>query len=127
MRTTDILGVVALMGLILVGCGCAGDVTAQNDEASVDPPDWFENPNRAYSEDRYLVAVAKGPSAQAAQDRAFGNLARIFEADIQASRSLLDRYEEVTEDGEISGSEGTTLTIVASDITSDEKLLNTKV
>lgn len=127
LQPVHILEGLALVGLLFVGGGCAGGATAQPDDASVSPPGWFAAPNQAYPDDQYLVAVAKGPSPQAAQDRAFGNLARIFEADIQASQSLLDRYEEVTDDGEGREGEGRTLIVTRSDVESDETLRNTEV
>lgn len=53
------------MGLM----GCTGGSVAQTDTAA---PEWFVNPGDVYNEQEYLTAVAAGPSAQAAEDKAFG-------------------------------------------------------
>lgn len=108
------------MGLL----GCSGGASAQSDGS---PPDWFLSPDEAYDEERYLTAVASGPSAQAAQNKAFGNLARVFEADIEASKELRDDYQEVQTGGEVTSSSQETRLITRSDVRSDQKLLNSEV
>lgn len=119
------LRIVLLGVLVAVGTmGCSGGAVAQDEESA---PDWFLNPSEVYDEDRYLMAVASGPSAQAAQDQAFGNLARVFEADIDASQELREDYQEVTEDGDVTGTQQETRMITRSDIQSDQKLLNSEV
>lgn len=115
-----LVGTAVLIG----GLGCSGGATAQGDTA---PPDWFLNPNDAYNEAQYLTAVASGPSAQAAQDRAFGNLARIFEADIEASQELRDDYREAKLDGNVTNSEQETRLITKSDVRANQQLLNAEV
>ncbi len=120
------LYVFVLLGGIVVGfMGCSGGATAQQNGSS--PPEWFLTPDEAYSESRYLTAVASASSAQAAQDKAFGNLARIFEADIQASQDLREDYREVQEGGEVTQSRQQTRMITRSDIQSNQKLLNSEV
>jgi rubrerythrin len=104
--------------------GCSGGASAQSDGS---PPDWFLSPGEAYDEERYLTAVASGPSAQAAQNKAFGNLARVFEADIEASKELRDDYQEVQTGGEVTSSTQETRLITRSDVRSDQKLLNSEV
>ncbi|MFB6273353.1 MAG: LPP20 family lipoprotein [Salinibacter sp.] len=116
------LRVLLLGSLLLVG-GCSGGAVAQ----SGSPPDWFVNPNQAYDEAQYLLATASGPSAQAAQNRAFGNLARRFSAEIQASKELLDEYREVKKDGEVTSAQQKTVMITKSDVQSDQTLLNAEV
>jgi hypothetical protein len=104
--------------------GCAGGSAAQTDAAA---PAWFVRPDVAYSEQAYLTAVAAGPSAQAAEDRAFGNLARIFEADIEAQQQLREDYREVQTGGEVTGSQQDTRLVTRSDVRSNQKLLNAQV
>lgn len=119
------LRILLLGALVAFGTmGCSGGAVAQDDESA---PDWFLNPSDVYDEDRYLMAVASGPSTQAAQDQAFGNLARIFEADIDASQELRDDYQEITEDGDVTGTQQETRMITRSDIQSNQKLLNSEV
>lgn len=117
------LPVLVLAGLLVLG-GCSGGAAAQNDDT---PPDWFLNPDEAYGGERYLTAVASGPSAQAAQNKAFGNLARVFEADIEASQELKDDYREVQTGGEVTSSTQETRLITRSDVQSNQKLLNSEV
>lgn len=110
--------------VLLVGVGCSGGATAQSDSG---PPEWFLNPDDVYADGQYLTAVASGPSAQAAQDRAFGNLARIFEADIEASQELRDDYREAKQNGNVTNSEQDTRLITKSDVRANQQLLNTEV
>jgi hypothetical protein len=120
------LCVAVLVGSLAVGLvGCSGGAAAQQSASS--PPNWFLNPDEAYSESRYLTAVSSASSAQAAQNNAFGNLARIFEADIQASQDLRDEYREVQESGDVTQSRQETRMITRSDIQSNQKLLNSEV
>mgnify|MGYP006278152621 CR=1 FL=1 len=126
-RTTSVsffrlLVVGALLSLGLTGC--SGGAAAQSESG---PPNWFLNPDEAYSEQRYLTSVASGPSSQAAQDKAFGNLARVFEADIEASQELRDDYREIQRGGEVTKSEQKTRMITRSDVRSNQKLLNSEV
>jgi hypothetical protein len=124
-RSGSLLLRLALLGTVAAGLlGCSGGAAAQGDGS---PPDWFLNPDEAYDEERYLTAVASGPSAQAAQNKAFGNLARVFEADIEASKALKDEYREVQTSGEVTSSRQETRLITRSDVRSDQKLLNSEV
>lgn len=116
--------IVLLGGVFSFGVGCSGGAAAQS---SKEAPDWYLNPDDAYAEDRYLTAVASGQSAQLAQDKAFGNLARIFEADIEASQALRDDYQEVKTDGEVTGTERETRMITQSDVQANQQLLNSDV
>jgi hypothetical protein len=73
------------------------------------------------------MATAAGPSAQAAQNRAFGNLARRFVADIQVSQELVDEYQEMKTDGEVTGTHQKTVMVTKSDVESRQTLLNAEV
>lgn len=115
-----LLGWAVLLGTV----GCSGGAAAQN---GTSPPDWFMNPDEAYSEQRYLTAVASGASAQVAKNKAFGNLARIFEADIEASKELKDDYREVQQGGEVTEAQQETRMITRSDVRSNQELLNSDV
>lgn len=112
--------VVCGMGLV----GCTGGSVAQTDTAA---PEWFVNPGDVYNEQEYLTAVAAGPSAQAAEDKAFGNLARVFEADIEAQQQLREDYREVQKGGDVTSSQQDTRLVTRSDVRSNQKLLNAEV
>lgn len=120
--TVQLFRALPLMSLLLLG-GCSGGDVAQKSA----PPDWFTNPDQTYNGERYLLAPAEGPSTQTAQNRAFGNLARMFAADIQASQELFDKYREVKKEREIAGSRQKTVMITQSDVRSDQTLLNAQV
>lgn len=111
-----------MVGALLTGC--AGGAATQTDTG---PPAWFGNPDAAYSEQTYLTAVAAGPSAQAAEDKAFGNLARVFEADISAQQQLREDYREVQQGGDVTSSRQDTRLLTRSDVRSSQKLLNAEV
>lgn len=130
-KSKPIRHVISLSRLLLIGAvclgsvvGCSGGAAAQSESS---PPDWYLNPDEAYSEQRYLTAVASGATSQEAQNKAFGNLARVFEADIQASQDLRDDYREVQQGGEVTESQKETRLITRSDVQSNQKLLNSDV
>jgi len=120
----------ALLRLLLLAAvgttlmGCAGGSAAQTDTAA---PAWFVSPDEAYSEQTHLTAVAAGPSAQAAEDKAFGNLARVFEADIEAQQQLREDYREVQQGGDVTSSRQDTRLLTRSDVRSNQTLLNAEV
>lgn len=117
---------ILLLGSLGLGAvGCSGGAEVQQEREA--PPAWFEQPDRAYSEQRYLTATAAGPSSQAAQNQAFGNLARIFEAEIESSQELLDDYREVQKQGEVEETEQTTRMVTRADVRSNQELLNAQV
>jgi hypothetical protein len=114
--------------LIVTGLGCSsGGAAAQSGESDASPPDWFLNPGEAYSDNTYLTAVASGPSSQDAQSKAFGNLARVFEADIEATKDLKDSYREVKKGGEVTETQEESVLVTKSNVQSDQKLLNSEV
>jgi hypothetical protein len=104
--------------------GCAGGGATRSDSS---PPSWFLTPEAAYSDEAYLTAVASAPSAQAAQNQAFGNLARVFEADIEARQALKDEYQEVKRDGRVTATERDTRLLTRADVGARQKLLNAEV
>jgi hypothetical protein len=104
--------------------GCAGGGATQSEPA---PPNWFLTPEAAYSDEAYLTAAASAPSAQAAQNQAFGNLARVFEADIEAQQTLKDEYQEVKRDGRITDTQRDTRLLTRADVGATQKLLNAAV
>lgn len=114
---------VFVLGSLLALGGCSGGAVAQSDG----PPKWFAHPDRAYSDQRYLTATAAAPSDQAARNRAFGNLARVFSADIQTSQELLDEYREVRGNEDNVDTQRETVMITKSDVGADQKLLNAEV
>ncbi len=116
-----VLGGIAVFGFL----GCSGGTEVQRQKEAV--PSWFEQPDQIYSDQQYLTATAAGPSSQAAQNQAFGNLARIFEADIESRQQLLDDYREVRQQGDIESTEQTTRMVTQADIRSNQELLNAQV
>lgn len=120
------LKALVLGSLLVVGfLGCSGGTEIQRQQET--PPSWFEQPDRLYSDQQYLTATATGPSAQVAQNQAFGNLARIFEAEIESSQQLLDDYREVRQQGNIEETEQTTRMVTQADVRSNQELLNAQV
>ncbi len=115
------------MVLVLGVLGCSTKSTVAQSGGDASPPDWFLNPDEAYSDDTYLTAVASGPSSQEAENKAFGNLARVFEADIQATQDLKDKYREVKKGGEVTETSEESVLIDKSTVQSDQKLLNSEV
>jgi len=104
--------------------GCAGGGSTQSAPA---PPDWYLTPEAVYSDEAYLTAAASAPSAQAAQNQAFGNLARVFEADIEARQTLKDEYQEVKRDGRVTNTQRDTRLLTRADVGARQKLLNAEV
>ncbi|MCH8568354.1 MAG: LPP20 family lipoprotein [Balneolales bacterium] len=69
----------------LLSCGSSSSTRA---------PLWLTSPGEVYAESRYLTAIGSGPSLQQAQNSAYGNLARIFRADVQANQTMVDDFLE---------------------------------
>lgn len=86
-------------------------------------PKWIENPTRSYDERIYMVAMGTADNLQDAQNLAYGNLSKMFNADIEVSESLSDRMFEVEESNAYDFERRTTL-LTISDIKSEESLIN---
>jgi hypothetical protein len=114
----------AILAVAMGALGCSGGSATSSEPA---PPDWFLNPDAMYADATYLTAGGSGPSAEAAQNQAFGGLARAFEADIEAQQSLKDDYEEVQRDGAVTGTQRDTRLLTRADVRSSQKLLNAEV
>lgn len=113
---------VFVTGVILTTVGCAESAFSQDN-----PPVWIENPSRAYSDSRYLMATGSGSSLQRAEEAALANLARIFEATIESDRQTVQDYEEISRDGQITATEETARMLNLTNVRSEQDLLNTEI
>lgn len=111
------------IGLILLtvsGCG------SSRSTAGGGLPPWVDNPSASYSESRYLMAVGSGSSLDRAHENALGNLARIFQAEITASRQLIDEFVETAQNDNL-GFEQTSRLLNITRVGSQQDLINTRI
>ena len=114
--------------LVAILMGCASSESTSTDTTGPDGvPRWVEDPAQTHDTRRYLLASGSGTNTQQAQEQALSNLARMFEATIDASRRTVDNYEEITRDGGIAETEGTVRMLDLTNIRSEQDLLNTEV
>lgn len=62
-------------------------------------PFWITNPASLYSEREYLVGVGEGDTSKAAEDRAYGVIARIFKAAVDSRTTELEKYLQIETKG----------------------------
>ncbi len=62
-------------------------------------PVWITNPTSPYPEQEYLVGVGEGDTPKAAEDRAYGVIARIFKAEIDSRTTELEKYLQIETKG----------------------------
>ena len=55
-------------------------------------PVWVTKPASLYAEGEYLVGVGEADTAKAAEDRAYGVIARIFKAEVDSRTTELEKY-----------------------------------
>lgn len=73
--TKAVLLCAALLLGALTACGWSG---------ANRPPDWIEGASKDYPPEQYLVGVGQADSQEAAADRAYGAVAKIFKAEVTA-------------------------------------------
>ena len=103
--------------LVLSGCWLRSTPT---------PPDWVFNPQTAYPADRYLVGMGEGSSRDQAEKRAYGAVARIFSANVQA-KSLDQESYSLKETNEQSSTKRTLHIDHLTQVTTTKLLENVKV
>lgn len=89
-------------------------------------PNWVENPSSVYNPKEYLLAVGSGSSLQNAQNKALGNLTRIFQSKVKSSQKLIDEFQETSGNNRISSDRVTQLLSVT-EIGSRQNLINAKI
>lgn len=62
-------------------------------------PVWITNPASLYAEREYLVGVGEADTAKAAEDRAYGAIARIFKAAVDSRSTELEKYLQTESKG----------------------------
>jgi hypothetical protein len=91
-------------------------------------PAWLLNPyGDKYAEKDYLLAVGSGDTQQAAQNSAYGNIARIFQAEIKADQSMVESMKETSKNGGPLASERSTQLVNMTRIGSQANLVNTQI
>ncbi|MFZ5875876.1 MAG: LPP20 family lipoprotein [Nitrospirota bacterium] len=69
----------------LLACASAGILTAR-------APDWVDGPDARYSEVAYLTGVGRADGIEAAEDRAYAAISRVFSAQISQRTTEWERY-----------------------------------
>lgn len=111
-----------LVLFFLLACACSSQKPVSGNEL----PGWADNPSDVYNESQYLLAVGSGNTLNEAHESALGSLARIFQADINASQELIDEFIETSKNEEFS-SEQTTQLLNVTRIGSSQDLMNTQI
>lgn len=62
-------------------------------------PVWITNPASLYAEREYLVGVGEADTPKAAEDRAYGAIARIFKAAVDSRTTELEKYLQTESKG----------------------------
>lgn len=91
-------------------------------------PNWIDNPNSVYPDSKWLTAVGSGTSNQDAQNKALGNLARIFESNITVDQTLMTSYSDVVSSVDPNKDWKKTQELLSStQISADQSLINTRI
>jgi hypothetical protein len=79
--------------LVMIFMSCAPSmVTAKKNKA----PDWIMNPQSKYKDAYYLSSVGAGDTKKSAEQDAYSNLSKIFQAEIKSDETLTQKFEETT-------------------------------
>ncbi|HID39229.1 MAG TPA: hypothetical protein EYP36_06915 [Calditrichaeota bacterium] len=60
-------------------------------------PEWIDNPYKLFPKSMYLVGVGTGDTREAAENNAFGSIAKIFRSKIQVQQSVYEQFLETNE------------------------------
>ena len=88
-------------------------------------PEWLLNPQKIYPDSKYLVAIGEADTHQESQNIAASNLSKIFEMEVKADESTLQRASEIISSKGSSTEESMEVTKNVN-IFSSQKLLNVK-
>jgi hypothetical protein len=75
--------------LLIVACSSTTKIIEKNNQ-----PGWITNPHKKYNENLYITSVGTGDTKKSAEDNAYANIAKIFQADIKAEERLSQKYKE---------------------------------
>ncbi|RLC51208.1 MAG: hypothetical protein DRH79_06525 [Candidatus Cloacimonadota bacterium] len=114
MKRTTIL---ILIGMMLLSCS----VYAK--KKKIKEPKWLKNPKEVYSDQMYLSAIGEADSRSEAENMAAANLAKIFESKVSADQTYVQRYQELTKNGNTSYEEQSDVT-KSVNIKAEQTLIN---
>ncbi len=84
-----------LLGVMFTyACTPAPKVVHQNDEE----PEWIENPYKLFPKSMYLVGVGSGDTREAAENNAYGSIAKVFRSKIRVRQSVYEQFLETEKD-----------------------------
>ncbi|NWF74404.1 MAG: LPP20 family lipoprotein [Nitrospirae bacterium] len=84
------IGVVVMASLAVAACAWFGGQSK---------PDWVDGVSTAYPSGQYLVGVGQAENRAAAEDRAYGAVARIFKAEVHAQAKDWESYLVIEQRG----------------------------
>jgi hypothetical protein len=114
-----------LLLLVMVFTALSGIAQKKKNQKT---PGWIDDPyGGTYKEDDYLLGVGSGDTQQAAQNSAFGNISRIFQAEVKAEQSLMESMRETQKNGGPIASDRSSELVNMTRIGSNAKLINTQV
>jgi len=110
--------------LLLLSCTVTQNSVAQ--QSGKVKPDWIEHPDKKYPENRFLVGVGSGDNRQAAEDNAFGNISKVFQAEVNVDETYIQKYLEIEKQGKHELSVSSQM-LEKSGVKSNQNLRNIKV
>lgn len=111
------IGVTLIALVALSGCAWFGGKTK---------PDWIDGVSAAYPSGQYLLGVGQAESRAVAEDRAYGSLARIFKAEINAQAKDWESYLLIEQRGQSNAERRLTLDNLTS-VSTDKVLENVRI
>ncbi len=119
-----LFGVQWLAMLLLFSCTVTQNSVAQ--QSGKVKPDWVEHPDKKYPGNRYIVGVGSGDTRQAADDNAFGNISKVFQAEVSVDETYIQKYLEIEKQGKHELSVSSQM-LEKSGVKSNQNLKNIKV
>lgn len=113
----SVVACLALALLALNGCAWFGQNT---------PPAWILGPSKDYPPDQYLTGVGQADAQDAANDRAYGAVARIFKAEVNAQARDWESFLQFENRGTTSVERRLTLDHVTN-VSTDKVLENVRI
>jgi len=84
------LSFILLSVMFVFACSSSQNTVRQGDEK----PEWIDNPYKLFPKSMYLVGVGTGDTREAAENNAFGSIAKIFRSKIQVQQSVYEQFLE---------------------------------
>jgi hypothetical protein len=85
-------GPALVLASTLLACASTGMLTPR-------PPDWVDGRSTRYPEAAYLTGVGRADSPEAAEDRAYAAISRVFSAQISQRTTEWERYLQAEDEG----------------------------